>query len=94
MIVDKFHEINSFKQSNWLEKYIIFDTHKRNKAENNFEKDFYKLLNNAFYGKTMENVRSCLRLEFIKKDDYEKIIKQQSKLTFNGIPKSYQSFDS
>ena len=39
----------------------------------------------------MEKVRNRLRLEFIKKDEYRKIIKQQSKLTFNGIRKSYET---
>ena len=63
MVVEKNHEINSFKQCKWLEKYINFKTQKRNKAKNEFEKDFYKLLNNAFYGKTKENVRNLLRLE-------------------------------
>ena len=48
MIVDKVHEIISFRQSRRLEKYISFNTQKRNKALNDFEKDFYKLLNNAF----------------------------------------------
>ena len=94
MIVDKVHEIISFKQSKWLEKYINFNTQKRNQAVNDFEKDFYKLLNNAFYGKTMENVRNRLKIKFIKKDDYREIIKQQSKLTFNGIHKSYDNCDS
>ena len=60
MIVDKVHDIISYKQSRWLEKYINFKTQKRNQAVNDFEKDFYKLLNNAFYGKTMENVRNRL----------------------------------
>ena len=77
-----------------MEKYISFNTQKRNKAKNDFEKDFYKLLNNAFYGKTMENVRNRLKIKFIKKDDYREIIKQQSKLTFNGIHKSYENCDS
>ena len=94
MIVDKIHNIISFRQSRWLEKYINFNTQKRNKAKNDFEKDFYKLLNNAFYGKTMENVRNRLKIKFIKKDDYREIIKQQSKLIFNGIHKSYDNCDS
>ena len=42
----------------------------------------------------MENVRSRLRLKFFKKCEYKKIIKQQSKLTFNGTHKSYENCDS
>ena len=94
MIVDKVHDIISFKQSKWLEKYINFNTQKRNHAANDFEKDFYKLLNNAFYGKTMENVRNRLKIKFVKKDDYREKIKQQCKLIFNGIHKSYENCDS
>ena len=85
MVVDKIHEIISFKQSNWLENYMNFNSQKRNIAKNDFEKDFYKLLNNAFYGKTMENVRNRLGLKFFKKDEYKKFIKYQSKLRINGI---------
>ena len=94
MIVDKVHEIISFRQSRWLEKYINFNTQKRNQAANEFGKDFYKLLNNAFYGMTMENVRNRLKIKFVKKDDYREIIKQQSELTFNGIQRSYENCDS
>ena len=75
MIVGKVHDIISFKQSRWLEKYLYFNTKKRNQAVNDFEKDLYKLLNNAFYGKTMENVRNRLKIKFIKKDEYKEIIK-------------------
>ena len=85
MEVEKIHTVISFKQSNWLEKYISYNSQKGNKAKNDFEKDFYKLLNYSFYGKTVESVRNRLKIEFIKKDDTDKIIKQQSKLTFNGI---------
>ena len=91
MIVDKVHDIISFKQIRWLEKYINFNTQKRNQAVNDFEKDFYKLLNNAFYGKTMENVRNRLKIKFIEKVNYRKIKNHQSKLTFNGIHKSYEN---
>ena len=94
MIVDKVHTGISFEQSKWLEKYISFNTQNRSKAKNDFEKDFYNLLTNAFYGKTIENVRYRIKVEFIEKDDTDKIIKQQSKLTFNGIHKSYENYDS
>ena len=94
MIVDKNHEINSFKQSKWLKKYIGFKIEKKNEAKNDFEKDFYKLLNNTLYCKTMETVRNRLSLEFIKKQAYKKIKKQQSKLTFNGIHKPYENCES
>ena len=60
MIVEKIHEIISFKQSRWLEKYIRFNTQKRNRAKNDFEKVFFKLLNNAAFGKFLENVRNRL----------------------------------
>ena len=92
MEVVKVHTVISFEQSKWLEKFISFKTQKRN--EKDFEKDFYKLLNNAFYGKTMENVCNRIKAEFIRKDDTNKNIKQQSKLTFNGSYKSYENYDS
>ena len=74
--------------------YISFNAQKRNKAKNDFQKGFYILLNNVFYGKTLENVQNCLRSEFIKKFEYKKTIKQRSKLTFKGIHKSYEYCDS
>ena len=94
MIVEKIHEIISFKQSRWLEGYISFNTQKRNKAKNDFEKDFFKLLVNAAFGKFLENVRNRLDLELIKKDNIKKIVDQQSKLTFNGIQKTYENYYS
>ena len=94
MIVNKVHDIISFKQSKWLEKYINFNTQKRNQAVNDFEKVFCKLLNNAFYGKTMENVANRLKIKFVKKDDWREVIKQLSEITFNGIHKSFENCDS
>ena len=94
MIVEKIHEIISFKQSRWLEGYISFNTQNRNKAKNDFEKDFFKLLVNAAFGKFLENVRNRLDLELIKKDNIKKIVDQQSKLTFDGIQKTYENYYS
>ena len=94
MVFEKILEMISFKQSKWLERYISFNTQKRNKAKNDFEKDFFKLLVNAAFGKFLENVRNRLDIELIKKDNIKKVINQQSKLTFNGIQKSFENYDS
>ena len=50
MKVTHIHTIYRFKQIPWLEKYNIHNTQKRTKAKTNFEKDLYKLMNDAFFG--------------------------------------------
>ena len=63
-VADKVHERVSFKKSKWLERYISFNTQKRKLAENNFQRDFDKLLNNSFYRKTVEIVRKTVKIRF------------------------------
>ena len=87
MKLTKVHRVLGFDQSPWLKTYIDFNTEKRKNARNDFEKDFFKLMNNSVFGKTMENLRKRVNVKLVNNP------KQLKKLTANPLFDYIRIFD-
>ena len=72
MKVERINRVLRFVQYPWLKPYIEFNTDMRKKAKNSFEKDLFKLFNNAIFGKTLENVRKRQRVELVSTNQQRK----------------------
>ena len=81
--ITRIHRGIKFEESEWLKPYIDMNTKLRTKAKNNFEKDFFKLMNNSVFGKTMENIRNRVDIELV--NDRDKAKKLAAKPNFKHL---------
>ena len=71
LVLERIHRAIEFNQTDWMKQYIDLNTKLRTAATNNFEKDFFNLMNNSVFGKTMENIRKHRNVKLItNKDKY------------------------
>ena len=82
----KTHKIIEFNQNAWLKPYIDMNTELRKLAKDDFEKDLFKLMNNAVFGKTMENIRKHRDITLVTTDKKRnKLVSEPNYHTMNYI---------
>ena len=65
LILKKVHRVTQLNQEAWLKQYIDMNTKLRTETRNDFEKDFFKLMDHFVFGKTMENARKHRYLKLV-----------------------------
>ena len=92
MKLTKIRKVLKFKQYDWMKKYIDFNTEKRKYAANDFEKNFFKLMINSFYSKTMEHLQNRINVRLVNnKKDFLKYTSRPNHVTHKVFDKNFEA---
>ena len=90
----KVHRVIKFKQKAWLKPYIVTNTKLRKEANSEFEKEFFKLMNNSVFGKTMENVRKHWDIKLATTDEKRnKLVSEPNYHTTKRLSKNFLAIE-
>ena len=86
----KIHRVLKFKPSDWMKKYINFNTEKELNATNSFEKYFFKLMINSVFGKTMESLQKRINVRLVNNEkDFSKYTSRSTHIAHKIFDKNY-----
>ena len=89
LVLKKVHRVIQFNHKDWLKPYIDMNTKLRKEAKNYFEKDFFKLMNNSVFGKTMENMRKHRYFKLVITDEKRnKLVSEPNYHTTKRFPEN------
>ena len=90
LVLSKVYRVIKFNKGGWAKSYIDMNTKLRNEAKNEFEKDFFKLMNNSVFEKAMENVRKDRDIKLVTTE--EKRIKLVSEPNYHTTKQFSENF--
>ena len=90
----KIHRALKFKQSDWMKKYFDFNIRKRMNDTKDFEKDFFKLMINSVYEKTMEDLREKINVSSVNNEkEFLKYTSRPTYITHKNVGKDYAAIN-